>query len=132
MTEKTQTPAPRTRAGGGKKKANGAKGSAAKAQAKPNPETAAASAPEAAPAAPKARATKSTAAKTAPKSTTRNTTGAKTKRGKQAPAVTPEQRYAMIAEAAYFIAEKNGFDNSRNVEFWLEAEAQIDAQLAGR
>lgn len=42
--------------------------------------------------------------------------------------VTPEQRYRMIQDAAYFIAEREGFggDNHRH---WLEAEAAIDAEL---
>lgn len=41
-----------------------------------------------------------------------------------------EQRYQMIAEAAYYIAEKNGFSGD-NYQFWLQAETQISKQLGG-
>ena len=43
-------------------------------------------------------------------------------------AVTPEQRYLMVQEAAYFIAEKHGF-NGDSKYFWALAEAQIEDQL---
>ena len=42
--------------------------------------------------------------------------------------VSPEDRHQMIAEAAYFIAVKNGF-NSDPTQNWAQAEAQIDAKL---
>lgn len=42
--------------------------------------------------------------------------------------VTPEQRYLMVQEAAYYIAEKNGF-NGDSAYFWSLAEAQIAEQL---
>lgn len=40
--------------------------------------------------------------------------------------VTPEQRYQMIAEAAYFRAEKRGFVGGDSALDWVEAEAEID------
>ena len=40
--------------------------------------------------------------------------------------VTAEIRRAMIAEAAYYIAEQRGFGSGRDVEDWLLAEKQID------
>jgi hypothetical protein len=46
------------------------------------------------------------------------------------PAVSPEARYRMIQDAAYFIAEKHGFTGD-NHAFWLQAEHEIDAKLAG-
>ena len=46
------------------------------------------------------------------------------------PAVSPEQRYRMIQDAAYYIAEKHGFTGD-NHAFWLQAEQEIDAKLAG-
>jgi hypothetical protein len=49
---------------------------------------------------------------------------------KTTPAVTPEQRYRMIQDAAYFIAEKHGFTGD-NHAFWVQAEQEIDAKLAG-
>ena len=45
-------------------------------------------------------------------------------------AVSPEARYRMIQDAAYFIAEKHGFTGD-NHAFWLQAEHEIDAKLAG-
>lgn len=93
------------------------------------------------PAAPKTTATKKPAAakpasKAAPKTTvekkfapakspvTKLTTSA-------IAAPSPEQRYKMIEEAAYFIAEKNGFA-AGSLDYWVTAEAQIDAMLSDK
>jgi len=43
--------------------------------------------------------------------------------------VTAEERYRMIAEAAYFCAEKRGFLGGDVAADWLEAEAEIDQVL---
>lgn len=45
-----------------------------------------------------------------------------------------ETRNKMIEEAAYFIAQRRGFEPGHDVEDWLKAEAQIDAKelVAGR
>jgi hypothetical protein len=43
--------------------------------------------------------------------------------------VTPQQRYQMIAEAAYFLAERRGFAGGDPAQDWLEAEAEIDRIL---
>jgi predicted nucleic acid-binding Zn-ribbon protein len=43
--------------------------------------------------------------------------------------VTNSQRQQMIAEAAYFRAERRGFNGGDTVRDWCEAEAEIDAQL---
>ncbi|MEW8027760.1 MAG: DUF2934 domain-containing protein [Candidatus Thiodiazotropha sp.] len=43
--------------------------------------------------------------------------------------VSPQQRLDMIAEAAYFIAEKHGFDQQRVMQDWQQAEQQIDDML---
>lgn len=45
--------------------------------------------------------------------------------------VTPEQHYCMVAEAAYYRAERNGF-MSDPVRDWIEAEIEITAMLNGR
>jgi hypothetical protein len=37
-----------------------------------------------------------------------------------------ERRNAMIAEAAYYRAERRGFESGFELEDWLEAEAEID------
>lgn len=39
--------------------------------------------------------------------------------------VPAEERYCMIAEAAYFIAERSGFEGNCEAH-WLEAEREID------
>lgn len=44
--------------------------------------------------------------------------------------VTDEQRYRMIAEAAYYRAESNNF-RSDSVRDWIEAEKDIAALLSG-
>ncbi len=41
-------------------------------------------------------------------------------------------REGMIAEAAYYLAERRGFDGGDPVADWLEAEAEIDAILDGK
>jgi hypothetical protein len=43
----------------------------------------------------------------------------------------PEQRAALIAEAAYFRAERRGFAPGHEVEDWLAAESEVDARLLG-
>jgi len=47
------------------------------------------------------------------------------------PVVGAETRRIMIAEAAYYCAEKRGFAPGGEVQDWLEAEAQIQARLGG-
>jgi hypothetical protein len=44
--------------------------------------------------------------------------------------VEPEVREIMIAEAAYYIAERRGFEPGAEVGDWLEAESAIDQLLA--
>ena len=97
------------------KKAGAKKAPAAKAGA------ITASAKQAAPK--KAPAKKAAVKKTSPK-----------KAQRPAPAVpsriTHEARWHMIAEAAYWRAEKRGFSGGGEVGDWLAAEADIDGQLA--
>ena len=42
------------------------------------------------------------------------------------PNIGEEQRWHMIAEAAYFVAEHRGFDGGDPVQDWLVAESEID------
>jgi Protein of unknown function (DUF2934) len=44
--------------------------------------------------------------------------------------VEPEMREVMIAEAAYYIAERRAFEPGAEMDDWLEAEAAIDELLA--
>ena len=43
--------------------------------------------------------------------------------------VSQEVRRQMIAQAAYFIAERNGFDGTHQLSDWLAAEAEVNASL---
>ncbi|MEW8693363.1 MAG: DUF2934 domain-containing protein [Candidatus Thiodiazotropha endolucinida] len=57
----------------------------------------------------------------------------KEKKGaKGSAAVNPQLRLDMIAEAAYFIAEKHGFDPQRVTQDWQQAEEQIDEMLKSK
>ncbi len=40
--------------------------------------------------------------------------------------IEPEAKWLMIAEAAYYCAEKRGFEPGHELDDWLEAEARID------
>ena len=43
--------------------------------------------------------------------------------------VSPEDRAQMIARGAYFRAERRGFRPGRELDDWLESEAEIDRVL---
>ena len=45
------------------------------------------------------------------------------------PEINPEQRYNLIQEAAYFIAERHGF-NGDSAYFWSLAEAEVNNRLS--
>jgi outer membrane biosynthesis protein TonB len=45
------------------------------------------------------------------------------------PTVSPEERYKMVAEAAYYRAEQRGFATGHESEDWSASEAEIDAWL---
>ena len=44
-------------------------------------------------------------------------------------AIAPEERYDRVAEAAYLRAEHRGFLPGRELQDWLDAEAEIDKLL---
>jgi hypothetical protein len=71
-----------------------------------------------------------TSTTTAKKATT--TTKAKTVKApvkaKAVKKIGAEQRYKMVEMAAYYIAERNSFEGSPS-DFWIQAEAQIEAML---
>ena len=48
----------------------------------------------------------------------------------QPPADPNPNREQLIADAAYYIAEKRQFSPGSEVNDWLEAEAQVDRELA--
>lgn len=43
--------------------------------------------------------------------------------------ITSEARSRMIAEAAYYLAERRGFEPGYEFEDWLAAEAEVDRDL---
>lgn len=49
---------------------------------------------------------------------------------KTAVSISPEHRYHMIATAAYYLAERRGFAGGYEMQDWISAEAEIDAQLS--
>lgn len=44
--------------------------------------------------------------------------------------ITAEQRYKMIAEAAYYIAEKRDFEGGDHCKDWEIAETQVNTMLS--
>src|SRR5690606_34067635 len=48
------------------------------------------------------------------------------------PHVDAEERTRMVAEAAYFRAERRGFSGGDPVADWVDAEAEVDAALHGK
>jgi hypothetical protein len=80
----------------------------------------------------KPAAKKTTAAKpvVAKKPAAKKAAPAKTAPAKKGNSITAEQRYRMIAEAAYYIAEKRGFAPGDPSRDWADAEAQIRAMFS--
>ncbi|MCG6970299.1 MAG: DUF2934 domain-containing protein [Gammaproteobacteria bacterium] len=77
-----------------------------------------------------ARGKKQKSAKPATKS---KTAAAKPSRSRKKPAainISDEQRLSMIAETAYFKAEKRGFMGGDPTEDWLAAESEVEALLS--
>lgn len=50
---------------------------------------------------------------------------------KHAPRLSPEERERLVAEAAYFIAERRGFAAGCELDDWLQAEAAVSRRLGG-
>jgi hypothetical protein len=46
-----------------------------------------------------------------------------------APALSPEQRRCYVEVAAYYMAERRGFNGGSEMEDWVAAEAEIDRLL---
>ena len=44
--------------------------------------------------------------------------------------IVPNERAIMIEEAAYYRAERRGFDPADQLKDWLEAESEVDALLS--
>lgn len=76
-------------------------------------------------------AAKPAAPRKAAATTTRSPAASRSRKAAAKPGVSPEQRYRMIQDAAYYIAERHGFTGD-NHAFWLQAEQEIDSQLAAQ
>lgn len=46
-------------------------------------------------------------------------------------AIDDGERYAMIAESAYLLAEQRGFQGDAALDDWLQAESEINTRLPG-
>lgn len=44
--------------------------------------------------------------------------------------LSPAERDRMVAEAAYYLSEKQGFQPGYEMENWLTAEQQIDSEIS--
>jgi hypothetical protein len=44
----------------------------------------------------------------------------------------PNARQQMVAEAAYYLAERRQFESGQDMDDWLEAERQIETAIAGQ
>jgi hypothetical protein len=75
------------------------------------------------------------ARKTTAGTATRNTPAKRKATAKRTPAagillpVSHEERWRMVAEAAYYIAQRRGFVGGDANADWLAAEAEVDAKL---
>lgn len=83
--------------------------------------------------APATRKTTTAAEKKTPASKTAAEDKAPTTRRKAPAKKTPvppsaEERYGMVQNAAYYLAEKDGFQGAA-VDYWIQAEQEIAAQL---
>ncbi len=77
---------------------------------------------------------KNSSASKAPKKpvvTTATTTPTTTIDSKKKMAINPEERYRMVAVAAYYRAEKRGFVGGDPAQDWVDAEAEV-TQLIGK
>ena len=77
---------------------------------------------------------KTTKKKVAKKKTTKKAVKKETTKKAIAPSsldITPEERWKMVAVAAYHKAEQRGFATGHELEDWTEAEKEIDAFLHG-
>jgi len=72
-----------------------------------------------------------TAKPAAPVAVKKAAAATKTAPAKVSSTPTPEQRYRMVQDAAYFIAEKNGF-KAGSMDYWIAAEIEIEAALSGK
>ncbi len=79
--------------------------------------------------------TTSTAAKVSTKAAATTVEAKSETTGKPAaskPLLSPAERMKMIAEAAYYLAQKRGFTGGNELTDWVAAEKQVDALVTKR
>ncbi len=59
-----------------------------------------------------------------------STSASKTSNNKKPSDINPEERYRMIAVAAYYRAEKRGFIGGDPSQDWVEAEAEVNQLIS--
>ncbi len=64
----------------------------------------------------------------AKKASARKVKAPRAPKSKPVPAITPEERYKMINEAAYYAAEKNHWAGDPGA-YWVQAEKEVDALI---
>lgn len=74
---------------------------------------------------------KSTTTKRSKQSAEKSSAAKATKQA-EAQSFSPDDRFRMIAEAAYLKAEQRGFQGGNEMSDWLQAEAEVDARFASR
>ena len=72
---------------------------------------------------------KTTARTSARKAPAKRTTAKKTAPVGMLLPVSHEERWRMVAEAAYYIAQRRGFVGGDALADWVAAEAEVDAKL---
>jgi hypothetical protein len=72
---------------------------------------------------------KTTATTTAKKASSTSKAKSKTAPTNSVTTITPEERYKMIAQTAYYRAEARGFTGGNSHEDWLAAEQEVDQYL---
>ena len=78
---------------------------------------------------PKTVTTKAASAVSGAKPAVENMAATKSPKKVKKVLVSPEQREVMVAEAAYYLAEKRGFIHGYDLQDWLDAKAQIELVL---
>lgn len=78
----------------------------------------------------KSAAKKSTKKKAASKTSADKKPAAKKTAPKTQKTITAEERYQLIQDTAYYLAEKNKFEGDPS-EYWLKAEQMVDKNLKG-
>jgi len=84
---------------------------------------------------PATKASKTRATKTARATGTGRaapTTGPKSAEPRITASLSTDERHRMIAEAAYYRAQRRGFAGGNSHQDWLDAEAKVDARLLRR